>query len=140
MRVTIVSGTNHEAERTLRSPAQARGTRRTNKTVTGARRQTGMTWSQGELTGSSTVDVNDLTIVLTNYNTTYAASPGIRVVPEPSQGERTTASCGWCVARTMHCFADTKIGTVPPRRRPLSRVLGEGGVRQRHIGAYLLCR
>ncbi|MGI6419174.1 MAG: IS66 family transposase [Thermoguttaceae bacterium] len=36
----IVSGTNNEAERTLRSPAQARGTGRTNKTVAGARRQT----------------------------------------------------------------------------------------------------
>jgi transposase len=36
----IVSGTNNEAERTLRSPAQARGTGRTNKTVVGARRQT----------------------------------------------------------------------------------------------------
>jgi len=35
-----VSGTNNEAERTLRSPAQARGTGRTNKTVSGARRQT----------------------------------------------------------------------------------------------------
>lgn len=36
----LVSGTNKEAERTLRSPAQARDTGRTNKTVTGARRQT----------------------------------------------------------------------------------------------------
>jgi hypothetical protein len=36
----VVSGTNNEAERTLRSPAQARDTGRTNKTVLGARRQT----------------------------------------------------------------------------------------------------
>jgi transposase len=35
-----VSGTNNEAERTLRSAAQARKTGRTNKTFTGARRQT----------------------------------------------------------------------------------------------------
>jgi len=35
-----VSGTNNEAERTLRSPAQARETGRTNKTPAGARRQT----------------------------------------------------------------------------------------------------
>jgi hypothetical protein len=35
-----VSGTNNEAERTLRSPAQARDTGRTNKTAAGARRQT----------------------------------------------------------------------------------------------------
>ena len=36
----VVSGTNNEGERTLRSPAQARDTGRTNKTVAGARRQT----------------------------------------------------------------------------------------------------
>jgi hypothetical protein len=36
----VVSGTNNEAERTLRSPAQAWDTGRTNKTVPGARRQT----------------------------------------------------------------------------------------------------
>jgi hypothetical protein len=36
----VVSGTNNEAERTLRSPAQARDTGRTSKTVSGARRQT----------------------------------------------------------------------------------------------------
>jgi transposase len=35
-----VSGTNNEAERTLRNPAQARKTGRTNKTAAGARRQT----------------------------------------------------------------------------------------------------
>lgn len=35
-----VSGTNNEAERTLRGPAQARDTGRTNKTTVGARRQT----------------------------------------------------------------------------------------------------
>jgi len=35
-----VAGTNNEAERTLRTPAQARDTGRTNKTAVGARRQT----------------------------------------------------------------------------------------------------
>src|ERR1700683_4925702 len=34
-----VAGTNNEAERTLRNPAQARKTGRTNKTAAGARRQ-----------------------------------------------------------------------------------------------------
>jgi len=38
--IVPVPGTNNEAERTLRSPAQARDTGRTNKTVSGARRQT----------------------------------------------------------------------------------------------------
>ena len=36
----LVAGTNNEAERTLRSPAQARKTGRTSKTIGGARRQT----------------------------------------------------------------------------------------------------
>jgi len=38
-----VGATNNESERTLRSPAQARDTGRTNKTTTGARRQTILT-------------------------------------------------------------------------------------------------
>ena len=36
----LVSGTNNESERTLRSQAQARDTGRSNKTTIGARRQT----------------------------------------------------------------------------------------------------
>ena len=38
-----VGGTNNEAERTLRSAAEARKTGRTNKTLAGARRQTILT-------------------------------------------------------------------------------------------------
>ena len=38
--------------------------------------QTGMVWSQGEFTQSGTVDINDLTIVLANYNSTFGASAG----------------------------------------------------------------
>ena len=38
-----VAGTNNEAERTLRNPAQARKTGRTNKTASGARRQSILT-------------------------------------------------------------------------------------------------
>jgi probable HAF family extracellular repeat protein len=45
--------------------------------------QTGMAWSQGEFTGTGTVDINDLTIVLANYDTTYG-STGLVAVPEPS--------------------------------------------------------
>ena len=44
--------------------------------------QTGMTWSQGEFTGSGTVDINDVTIVLANYGTT--SGTGMKAVPEPS--------------------------------------------------------
>jgi transposase len=39
-KIQAVGGTNNEAERTLRNPAEARKTGRTNKTVSGARRQT----------------------------------------------------------------------------------------------------
>lgn len=38
--VVPVAGTNNDAERSLRNPAQARDTGRTNKTISGARRQT----------------------------------------------------------------------------------------------------
>ncbi len=44
--------------------------------------QTGMAWAQGEFTGSGTVDVNDLTIVLANFGQT-AASSAPAAVPEP---------------------------------------------------------
>jgi hypothetical protein len=40
-----------------------------------------MVWSQGEFTGSGTVDINDLTIVLANYNRT--AGTALAAVPEP---------------------------------------------------------
>ena len=45
--------------------------------------KTAMAWSQGDFTGSGTVDINDLTIVLANFGTTYG-STGIAAVPEPS--------------------------------------------------------
>ena len=44
--------------------------------------KTAMAWSQGDFIGNGTVDINDLTVVLANYNTTYSAS--IKAVPEPS--------------------------------------------------------
>ena len=39
--------------------------------------QTGMTWTQGEFTGSGTVNINDLTIVLAHYNDTTAPRPRV---------------------------------------------------------------
>jgi hypothetical protein len=45
--------------------------------------QTGMTWSQGDFIGDGTVDINDLTIVLTDFGKTYSAA-GVKAVPEPS--------------------------------------------------------
>ena len=45
--------------------------------------QTGMAWSQGEFTGDGTVDINDLTIVLANFGQSTGAA-GIRAVPEPA--------------------------------------------------------
>jgi hypothetical protein len=46
--------------------------------------QSGMTWTQGEFTGSGTVDINDLTIVLAHYNQSFGSAGGIAAVPEPS--------------------------------------------------------
>ena len=44
--------------------------------------QTGTTWSQGDFTGDGTVDVNDLTIVLANFGKAFGA--GVTAVPEPA--------------------------------------------------------
>jgi hypothetical protein len=43
--------------------------------------QSGQTWTTGDFIGDGRVDVNDLTIVLTNFGTTSGA--GIATVPEP---------------------------------------------------------
>ncbi len=40
-----------------------------------------MTWSDGDFNGDGKVDINDLTIVLANYNQTVGAS--LAAVPEP---------------------------------------------------------
>jgi hypothetical protein len=45
--------------------------------------QTGMNWSQGDFNNDGQVDINDLTIVLANYNTSDG-SVGLKAVPEPS--------------------------------------------------------
>jgi formylglycine-generating enzyme required for sulfatase activity len=45
---------------------------------------TGTTWIQGEFTGDGTVDVNDLTIVLANFGYGVTAAGGLAAVPEPS--------------------------------------------------------
>ena len=44
--------------------------------------KTGTSWTQGEFTGDGTVDINDLTIVLSNFGKTYGSS--LTAVPEPS--------------------------------------------------------
>jgi hypothetical protein len=43
----------------------------------------GRTWSQGDFNGDGRVDINDLTIVLANFGTT-GASAGIKAVAEPA--------------------------------------------------------
>jgi nicotinamidase-related amidase len=45
--------------------------------------EVGMSWSQGDFNGDGRVDINDLTTVLTNYGQTYSAAMGIKAVPEP---------------------------------------------------------
>ena len=46
--------------------------------------QTGQTWTQGEFTGDGTVDINDLTIVLAHYGDGATAGSGIQATPEPA--------------------------------------------------------
>ena len=45
--------------------------------------RSGMAWNEGDFNGNGNVDVNDLTIVLSNYGAT-AGSPSPAAVPEPS--------------------------------------------------------
>ena len=42
-----------------------------------------MAWYEGEFTGSGTVDINDLTIVLAHYGETSIGSASLAAVPEP---------------------------------------------------------
>ena len=46
--------------------------------------RTAMVWSQGDFNDDGKVDINDLTIVLANYNQTLNASGRVAAVPEPS--------------------------------------------------------
>ena len=45
--------------------------------------QTGVNWNAGDFNGDGKVDINDLTIVLANYGQTAAAPPASAAVPEP---------------------------------------------------------
>jgi hypothetical protein len=46
--------------------------------------KTNMQWADGDFDGSGTVDIQDLSKILTNYDKTAGASAGIKAVPEPS--------------------------------------------------------
>jgi hypothetical protein len=46
--------------------------------------KTGMQWADGDFDGGGTVNINDLSKVLTNYDKTASAAAGIHAVPEPS--------------------------------------------------------
>jgi probable HAF family extracellular repeat protein len=46
--------------------------------------QTGLGWAEGEFTGDGTVDINDLTIVLNNYGWSGGYSSTLKSVPEPA--------------------------------------------------------
>jgi hypothetical protein len=45
--------------------------------------KTGMVWSQGDFDGNGTVDISDLSQLLTNFDKTVGAAAGITAVPEP---------------------------------------------------------
>jgi hypothetical protein len=46
--------------------------------------KSGMVWSDGDFDGNGAVDITDLSKVLTNYDKSAGASVGINAVPEPS--------------------------------------------------------
>ena len=46
--------------------------------------KTGATWYDGDFIGDGTVDINDLTIVLAHYGASYGAASRLAAVPEPS--------------------------------------------------------
>ena len=46
--------------------------------------KTGMTWNTGDFNGDGRVDINDLTVVLANFSRTVGAA-GIGAVPEPAR-------------------------------------------------------
>ena len=45
--------------------------------------QTGMTWSQGDFNSDDKVDVNDLTILLSHFGQSISTAAGVSAVPEP---------------------------------------------------------
>ena len=61
--------------------------------------QTGMVWSQGDFDNDGTVDINDLTIVLTNYGMTSSA--GIKAMPEPAERGLARHRCHRAVGRCL---------------------------------------
>jgi transposase len=92
-----VGGTNNEAERTLRNPAQARKTGRTNKTTAGARRQTIVT----------------------------SVLESLRLyLPVFTLASVVTAVGGW-LARGRSCFEELleKLGLAPPAESILDTIL-----------------
>jgi transposase len=94
-----VGGTNNEAERTLRNPAQARQTGRTSKTIHGARRQT---------------IVMSVLESLRLYLATFTLANVIEEVQ------------GW-LAAGRSCFAELlqSLGLAPPQQSVLDQVLPE---------------
>jgi hypothetical protein len=46
--------------------------------------KTGTIWTDGDFDGNNSVDISDLSKVLTNYDKSAAAGAGIKAVPEPS--------------------------------------------------------
>ena len=53
--------------------------------------KTGMTWSQGDFTGSGTVGIDDENIVLTNYDQSI---DGVGLLPFPPATNRGASSWG----------------------------------------------
>jgi endo-1,4-beta-xylanase len=62
--------------------------------------RSGMTWADGDFNGDGDVDINDLSKVLTNYNTSTGASAGMQAVPEPGSIMLLLAGVAFLLVRT----------------------------------------
>ena len=78
--------------------------------------KTGRTWATGDFVGDGKVDVNDLTIVLANFGRTFGARPAAMFPPCPSLPP-------WCFSR--HWPAGLRLAEAEvKRRRRRSRAVG----------------
>jgi hypothetical protein len=84
--------------------------------------QTEMTWSQGDFTGDGTVDVNDLTILLSNFGQSFGSSAVGGVSAVPEPGALALVATG--LAGLLVVLANLR-RRMKQQRRPTARWCNE---------------